>query len=455
MTEVAKETQYQRKKRLAAEKAAREAAAASTNPFAGNAESLAEQTINESYEGESYADEPETTQEAPALVTESADGSTTFAMPEADFEGGDWLSNIDNTQVVAQVSESVGYTPISEDGIFSLNYKDSNIIAIRPYPIMTGPNTSISVFSSISTLINDPSGEGEPIFNEISPRVSGGRDEVLQKMLGALKNDPDLKRATVRTIDNKFMLCQIISNKNNPETVGQFVLFRISYSLSKILEEQGVYASLSDLVMPSNTRAIVVNMTYDESRAKRIEYNVSVQSYAQGQDKLVKTATNAFVNVGSDLNAFKAWKIQFYAAFKTLKDTVDKLLTCDASKFTPIAAEAVWAKFKARYDEVNAAMTTSAGTAAAAIAQGQMPQLQVANPFGGAAAPQAANPFGGTATPQAANPFGSAAAPQAANPFGGTASTPTANPFVGNMGGGQPANPFGGASTPGGFSDMQ
>ena len=438
MTEVAKETQYQRKKRLAAEKAAREAAAASTNPFAGNAEALAEQAINES-----YADEPETTQEAPALVTESADGSTTFAMPEADFEGGDWLSNIDNTQVVAQVSETVGYTPISEDGIFSLNYKDSNIVAIRPYPIMTGPNTSISVFSSISTLINDPSGEGEPIFNEISPRVSGGRDEVLQKMLGALKGDPDLKKATVRTIDNKFMLCQIISNKNNPETVGQFVLFRISYSLSKILEEQGVYASLSDLVMPSNTRAIVVNMTYDESRAKRIEYNVSVQSYAQGQDKLVKTATNAFVNVGSDLNAFKAWKVQFYAAFKTLKDTVDKLLTCDASKFTPIAAEAVWAKFKARYDEVNAAMTTSAGTAAAAIAQGQMPQLQVANPFGGTAAPQAANPFGGTA------------APQAANPFGGTASTPTANPFVGNMGGGQPANPFGGASTPGGFSDMQ
>ena len=426
MTEVAKETQYQRKKRLAAEKAAREAAAASTNPFAGNAEALAEQAINES-----YADEPETTQEAPALVTESADGSTTFAMPEADFEGGDWLSNIDNTQVVAQVSETVGYTPISEDGIFSLNYKDSNIVAIRPYPIMTGPNTSISVFSSISTLINDPSGEGEPIFNEISPRVSGGRDEVLQKMLGALKGDPDLKKATVRTIDNKFMLCQIISNKNNPETVGQFVLFRISYSLSKILEEQGVYASLSDLVMPSNTRAIVVNMTYDESRAKRIEYNVSVQSYAQGQDKLVKTATNAFVNVGSDLNAFKAWKVQFYAAFKTLKDTVDKLLTCDASKFTPIAAEAVWAKFKARYDEVNAAMTTSAGTAAAAIAQGQMPQLQVANPFGGTAAPQAANPFGGTA------------------------STPTANPFVGNMGGGQPANPFGGASTPGGFSDMQ
>ena len=438
MTEVAKETQYQRKKRLAAEKAAREAAAASTNPFAGNAEALAEQAINES-----YADEPETTQEAPALVTESADGSTTFAMPEADFEGGDWLSNIDNTQVVAQVSETVGYTPISEDGIFSLNYKDSNIVAIRPYPIMTGPNTSISVFSSISTLINDPSGEGEPIFNEISPRVSGGRDEVLQKMLGALKGDPDLKKATVRTIDNKFMLCQIISNKNNPETVGQFVLFRISYSLSKILEEQGVYASLSDLVMPSNTRAIVVNMTYDESRAKRIEYNVSVQSYAQGQDKLVKTATNAFVNVGSDLNAFKAWKVQFYAAFKTLKDTVDKLLTCDASKFTPIAAEAVWAKFKARYDEVNAAMTTSAGTAAAAIAQGQMPQLQVANPFGGTAAPQAANPFGGTA------------APQAANPFGGTASTPTANPFAGNMGGGQPANPFGGASTPGGFSDMQ
>ena len=414
MTEVAKETQYQRKKRLAAEKAAREAAAAGTNPFAGNAEALAEQAINES-----YADEPETTQEAPALVTESADSSTTFAMPEADFEGGDWLSNIDNTQVVAQVSETVGYTPISEDGIFSLNYKDSNIVAIRPYPIMTGPNTSISVFSSISTLINDPSGEGEPIFNEISPRVSGGRDEVLQKMLGALKNDPDLKKAIVRTIDNKFMLCQIISNKNNPETVGQFVLFRISYSLSKILEEQGVYASLSDLVMPSNTRAIVVNMTYDESRAKRIEYNVSVQSYAQGQDKLVKTATNAFVNVGSDLNAFKAWKIQFYAAFKTLKDTVDKLLTCDASKFTPIAAEAVWAKFKARYDEVNAAMTTSVGTAAAAIAQGQMPQLQIANPFGGTAAPQAANPF------------------------------------VGNMGGGQPANPFGGASTPGGFSDMQ
>ena len=450
MAEVAKETQYQRKKRLAAEKAAREAAAASTNPFAGNAEALAEQAINES-----YADEPETTQEAPALVTESADGSTAFAMPEADFEGGDWLSNIDNTQVVAQVSETVGYTPISEDGIFSLNYKDSNIVAIRPYPIMTGPNTSISVFSSISTLINDPSGEGEPIFNEISPRVSGGRDEVLQKMLGALKGDPDLKKATVRTIDNKFMLCQIISNKNNPETVGQFVLFRISYSLSKILEEQGVYASLSDLVMPSNTRAIVVNMTYDESRAKRIEYNVSVQSYAQGQDKLVKTATNAFVNVGSDLNAFKAWKVQFYAAFKTLKDTVDKLLTCDASKFTPIAAEAVWAKFKARYDEVNAAMTTSAGTAAAAIAQGQMPQLQVANPFGGTAAPQAANPFGGAAAPQAANPFGGAAAPQAANPFGGTTSTPTANPFVGNMGGGQPANPFGGASTPGGFSDMQ
>ena len=450
MTEVAKETQYQRKKRLAAEKAAREAAAASTNPFAGNAEALAEQVINES-----YADEPETTQEAPALVTESANGSTSFAMPETDFEGGDWLSNIDNTQVVAQVSESVGYTPISEDGIFSLNYKDSNIVAIRPYPIMTGPNTSISVFSSISTLINDPSGEGEPIFNEISPRVSGGRDEVLQKMLGALKGDPDLKKATVRTIDNKFMLCQIISNKNNPETVGQFVLFRISYSLSKILEEQGVYASLSDLVMPSNTRAIVVNMTYDESRAKRIEYNVSVQSYAQGQDKLVKTATNAFVNVGSDLNAFKAWKVQFYAAFKTLKDTADKLLTCDASKFTPIAAEAVWAKFKARYDEVNAAMTTSAGTAAAAIAQGQMPQLQVANPFGGTAAPQAANPFGGTAASQAANPFGGAAAPQAANPFGGTASTPTANPFVGNMGGGQPANPFGGASTPGGFSDMQ
>ena len=450
MTEVAKETQYQRKKRLAAEKAAREAAAASTNPFAGNAEALAEQVINES-----YADEPETTQEAPALVTESANGSTSFAMPETDLEGGDWLSNIDNTQVVAQVSESVGYTPISEDGIFSLNYKDSNIVAIRPYPIMTGPNTSISVFSSISTLINDPSGEGEPIFNEISPRVSGGRDEVLQKMLGALKGDPDLKKATVRTIDNKFMLCQIISNKNNPETVGQFVLFRISYSLSKILEEQGVYASLSDLVMPSNTRAIVVNMTYDESRAKRIEYNVSVQSYAQGQDKLVKTATNAFVNVGSDLNAFKAWKVQFYAAFKTLKDTADKLLTCDASKFTPIAAEAVWAKFKARYDEVNAAMTTSAGTAAAAIAQGQMPQLQVANPFGGTAAPQAANPFGGTAASQAANPFGGAAAPQAANPFGGTASTPTANPFVGNMGGGQPANPFGGASTPGGFSDMQ
>lgn len=450
MAEVTKETQYQRKKRLAAEKAAREAAAASANPFAGNAESLAEQAINESYEGE-----PETTQEALTPVTEPANDSTVFAMPAADFEGDDWLSNIDNTQVVAQVGESIGYTPISEDGIFSLNYKDSNIVAIRPYPIMTGPNTSISVFRSISTLINDPSGEGEPIFNEISPRVSGGRDEVLQKMLGALKGDPDLKKAAVRTIDNKFILCQIISNKNNPETVGQFALFRVSYSLSKILEEQGVYESLSDLVMPSNTRAIVVNMTYDESRAKRIEYNVSVQSYAQGQDKLVKTATNAFVNVGSDLNAFKAWKVQFYAAFKTLKDTVDKLLTCDASKFTPIAAEEVWMKFKARYDEVNATMATSAGTAAAAIAQGQMPQMQVANPFGGAAAPQAANPFGGAATPQAANPFGGAAAPQAANPFGGTASTPTANPFVGNMGDGHPANPFGGASTPGGFSDMQ
>lgn len=426
MAEVVKETQYQRKKRLAAEKAAREAAAASANPFAGSAEAPVEQAINESYEGE-----PETTQEAPASVAESANISSVFAMPEADFEGDDWLSNMDNTQVVAQVGESAGYTPISEDGIFSLNYKDSNIVAIRPYPIMTGPNTSISVFSSISTLINDPSGEGEPIFNEISPRVSGGRDEVLQKMLGALKGDPDLKKAAVRTIDNKFMLCQIISNKNNPETVGQFALFRVSYSMSKILEEQGVYESLSDLVMPSNTRAIVINMTYDESRAKRIEYNVSVQSYAQGQDKLVKTATNAFVNVGSDLNAFKAWKVQFYAAFKTLKGTVDKLLTCDASKFTPIAAEEVWMKFKARYDEVNAAMATSAGTAAAAIAQGQMPQMQVANPFGGAAAPQAANPFGGAA------------------------SAPASNPFVGNMGGGQPANPFGGAGTPGGFSDMQ
>lgn len=412
MAEVVKETQYQRKKRLAAEKAAREAAAASANPFAGNAEAPAEQVINESYTGE-----PETAQEAPTPVTESANSSSTFAMPEADFEGDDWLSNMDNTQVVAQVSESAGYTPISEDGIFSLNYKDSNIVAIRPYPIMTGPNTSISVFSSISTLINDPSGEGDPIFNEISPRVSGGRDEVLQKMLGALKGEPDLKKACVRTIDNKFMLCQIISNKNNPETVGQFALFRVSYSLSKVLDEQGVYESLSDLVMPSNARALVINMTYDESRAKRIEYNVSVQSYAQGQDKLVKTAANAFVNVGSDLNAFKAWKVQFYAAFKKLKDTVDKLLTCDASKFTPIAAEEVWAKFSARYKEVNAAMATSAGTAAAALAQGQMPQMQVANPFGGTA-PQAANPFGGTAP----------AAPS--------------------------DNPFGGAGTSGGFSDV-
>ena len=415
MTAEVKETQYQRKKRLAAEKAAREAA--SYNPFVAGTSTIPSDPVEEPINESLVANEAES---EPGLQPNESKGIMQFAMPESEFDGDDWLDNVESTQVTAQVGD-LGYVPISEEGVFSLNYKESNIVTVRPYPIMKDPHTSISVFNSISTLINDPSGEGDPIFNEISPRVAGGRDEVLQKMLTALKDNNTLRKATVRTIDNKFLLCQIISNKNNPETVGKFVLFRISYSMSKAFEEQGLYDQLSELVVPSSSRAIVINLTYDESRDRRLEYNVSLQTYAQGMDKLVQTASNAYVTVGTDMNAFKAWKAQFYAAFKNLKVTADNLVKYDLSKFTAAAAEEVWAKFEQRYNEINTTMATSAGTAAAAISQGHMPQMSTANPFGGATTPQS-------------------------NPFG--AKEP-ANPFVGNMEG-KASNPF----NTGGFSDM-
>lgn len=397
-----KETQYQRKKRLAAEKAAREAAA--VNPFA-QAEGI----------NESAPEEESTEAQGPSIDARRDPGEyapSEFAMPEGELPEDDWLDSIDTTTAVAQVGDT-GYEPITDGCIFSLNYKDSNTVVIRPYPIMVSRETSVSVFGSITTLINDPSGEGEPIFQEISPRVKGGRDEVLNKMLSALKNDAAMKKAAVRTIDNKFIMGQILANKNNPETVGKFVLFRISYSLNKVMSEAGVYDNISTLIQPANNQAIVVNISYDESRDRKIEYMVNLQTYPFGGDKLVLTAGNTYATVGENVNAFRAWKAQFYAAFNEIRARYNELTTFEPSKFTPAAAEAVLAKFQERYQEVNTAMATSASTAAAAIAAGSDPHLS--NPFAANSGSSAAgNPFVSNMAPD--NPF--AAAKPSAGGFG-------------------------------------
>lgn len=446
MAEEVKETQYQRKKRLAAEKAAREASGTVSvpNPF---------------YDGGTTDEEsaPDTTASVPQQ-TNYANETTGFNNEGAQFDipdsvGGDieddWLSGMDGSgevDVVSQINgDSGGYEPITEECIFSLNYKESNTVVIRPYPIMIDKNKSVSVFNSIMTMICDPCDEKEPIFCEISPRVANKHDDVLDKMLNALSGDTELRKRYVRTIDNKYFLGQILSNKNNPDTVGRFVLFRVSYTLSKTFEEQGLYGAMAELVQPSNTKAIVVDLSYDASRSRRIQYNVSLQSYDLGHDKLVKTSGGSFVYVGTDIKAYEAWKAQFYAAFRGIKEKYNALLTSNPNMFTPEKVKEVKETFSRRYQEAMAMMTTSAGTAASAIAQGVAPQIQAANPFAAQSAAPASNPFGTNAP---------GAAPQS-NPFTGNMGAPQSNPFTGNMGA-APSNPFGAASSPsnGGFGDM-
>lgn len=448
MAEEVKETQYQRKKRLAAEKAAREASETASNPF--NVSSTADE---ESVPGASVIDT--TVHDNPyanhSIETESYNNEgTQFDIPDNVGGEDDWLSGMDGSNevdVVSQINgDSGGYEPITEECIFALNYKESNTVVIRPYPIMIDKNKSVSVFNSIMTMICDPCDEKEPIFCEISPRVANKHDDILDKMLNALSGDTELRKKFVRTIDNKYFLGQILSNKNNPDTVGRFVLFRVSYTLSKAFEEQGLYGAMAELVQPSNTKAIVVDLSYDASRSRRIQYNVSLQSYDLGHDKLVKTSGGSFVYVGTDIKAYEAWKAQFYAAFKGIKEKYNALLTSNPNMFTPEKVKDVQETFARRYQEAMAMMTTSAGTAASAIAQGVAPQIQVANPFAAQPAAPASNPFG-------ANMHG--AAPQS-NPFAGNmGAAPQSNPFVGNIGA-APSNPFGAASSPsnGGFGDM-
>ena len=450
MAEEVKETQYQRKKRLAAEKAAREASETASNPFnvsctAAEEESVPTTSVARVDGSVTIADGPQGVSEPTGFSNEGAQ----FDIP--DSVGGDmddWLSGMDGSgevDVVSQINgDTGGYEPITEECIFALNYKESNTVVIRPYPIMIDKNKSVSVFNSIMTMICDPCDEKEPIFCEISPRVVNKHDDVLDKMLNALSGDVELRKRFVRTIDNKYFLGQILSNKNNPDTVGRFVLFRVSYTLSKAFEEQGLYGAMAELVQPSNTKAIVVDLSYDASRSRRIQYNVSLQSYDLGHDKLVKTSSGSFVYVGTDIKAYEAWKAQFYAAFKGIKEKYTALLTSNPNMFNQEKVKEVLETFSRRYQEAMAIMATSAGTAASAIAQGVAPQIQAPNPFAAQPAAPASNPFG-------AKDPGTAQS----NPFAGNMGSAQSNPFVGNMGA-APSNPFGAASSPsnGGFGDM-
>lgn len=403
MAELKKEKQH-RKKRLAAES---EVSFANnvTNPF-------------ESDDAMNSQSEQIESDDAMNSRSEQSNQSD-FAVPENVSLEDDWLESVSSTATVSQVSESPNYEPITDECVFSFNYKDSNIVSIRPYPIFIDKAKSITVFDSVSTLINDP-GDAEPIFNEISPMVSNaGRDAVLQKMLQALKSKPELRKSCVRSVITKYIFCQILSNKNNPETVGKFVLFRIPYTLGKLFDEQGIYNALGDLVQPSNSKAIVINMTYDESRERKIGYVVTIENHELGQDKLVMTNSRSWVTVGSNREAYNAWKSQLYSSFKTIQRVYTKLRTYDLDKFTPQYAEKVLEQFQRRYNEVNAAANTSADTMADAISAGKSPNIQTANPFG-------------------------------------SSSTPTSNPFVSNMGESAPINPFGASTNPsnGGFGDL-
>lgn len=355
------------------------------------------------------------------IINESLDDSSKqsdFIVPENAIDD-DWLEGLDNVEIKSQSPGENVYVPIDEDGVFAFNYKESNTIILRPYPIISTKHEAISNFTVTGTLINDPGGE-EPIFNETSPRTLGAnaKDIVFTKMMSLLKGDDTLKKQTVRTIINKYILCQILGNKANPETVGKFVLFRISYTLNKIMEENGIIDALGELVKPGSNKAIVINMTYDESRAKRIEYNVNIQTYNTGEDKLVATTSNTYKNVGVDMNAYHAWKQQFYSETGRLFKTYAKLCEYDKNHFTPQYADEIVAKFRARYNEVNTVMNVSAETAAESISQ------EISNPFGGKS--------------------------ESSNPFGGSASTFTDNPFVSNMNN----NPFGASPKNGGFGDL-
>lgn len=357
------------------------------------------------------------------IINESLDDSNKqtdfdFAVPENAIDD-DWLEGLDNVEIKSQSTSENAYVPIDEDGVFALNYRESNTVVLRPYPIINSKREAISNFTVTSTLINDPGGN-EPIFNEVSPRTLGAnvKDIVFTKMMGLLKNNESLKKQIVRTVINKYILCQILGNKNNPETVGKFVLFRVSYTLNKLMEEKGVNDALGEIVKPRSNKAIAISMTYDESRAKRIEYNVTIQTYNQGEDKLVATTSNTYKNVGVDMNAFHAWKQQFYSNVDSLLKTYAKLCEYDPTHFTPQHADEIVAKFKARYDEVNAGMNVSAETVAESISQ------EISNPFG--------------------------EKHESSNPFGGSANTFVDNPFVGNMNN----NPFGASPKNGGFGDL-
>lgn len=368
--------------------------ASMNNPFAAQSEQIINESLNDS------------------------DKQSDFVVPENAIDN-DWLEGLDKVEIKSHSPEENVYIPIDDDGVFAFNYKESNTVILRPYPIISSKHEAISNFTVTGTLINDPGGE-EPIFNETSPRTLGAsvKDIVFTKMMSLLKNDESLKKQTIRTIINKYILCQILGNKANPETVGKFVLFRISYTLNKVMEENGINGSLGELVLPGNNKAIVIGMTYDESRAKRIEYNVNIQTYNLGEDKLVATTSNTYKNVGSDMNAYHAWKQQFYSETDRLFKTYAKLCEYDKNHFTPQYADEIIAKFRTRYNEVNAGMNVSAETVAESISQ------DILNPFG--------------------------EKKESSNPFGGSANTFTDNPFVSNMNN----NPFGASPKNGGFGDL-